>query len=671
MHIHTVSTIRDSDFDFSLDKLREYVTNTNLDAIAITNHDCFDIVQFKQIKSELDIKVFPGIEISLESGHTLIIGNEDNEDGFFLKSEKVTDKIKTNNDFITVDELKNIFGDLSDYLVIPHYEKKPAVKGADFEKLREHISAGEVDSPKKFIRTIKGPTNITPVLFSDIRVSPEMASFPTRQTYVDCGDLTLSSLKTSFLDKRKVSMSEEEGNALFQVFENGQKLSTGLNVLLGERSSGKTHTLNQIFEVSGKGKTKFIEQFSLVQKDEAEYEKSFNREVGNQRSIFVDEYLKPYQSVLNAVLNIDLSLNEKDVDRYLETLLQSADQSEKQDAYSKTTLFNETEFTISDSAGLSSLIRSVIHLIENVEYRTTIEKHLNTESLKALACELIEMLWDKEYEKKKKSKVNNIVRDIKGILRLRTSDTQIEDVNLYKIQLDLKVVDKFSEITKLLQKEMEIFKDNMQDFKIIAQKRPFKALSEIKDASGFKGSLKDAFSKYSEPYSYLQALKATELLPTSEYYKCFVMIEYKILNKDGYKVSGGERSEFRLLQEIKDAQNYDILLIDEPESSFDNIFLNKSVNQLIKEISKTMPVVVVTHNNTVGASIKPDYIIYASKEMEDGAILYRLYSGYPADKELVSLDGKRKKNIEVTMNALEAGFPAYEERKKGYESIEN
>jgi ABC-type phosphate transport system ATPase subunit len=44
------------------------------------------------------------------------------------------------------------------------------------------------------------------------------------------------------------------------------------------------------------------------------------------------------------------------------------------------------------------------------------------------------------------------------------------------------------------------------------------------------------------------------------------------LNRDGFEVSGGERSEFRLLQEIMVAQNYDVLLIDEPESSFDNFF---------------------------------------------------------------------------------------------------
>ncbi|REM39386.1 phosphotransferase, partial [Mycobacterium tuberculosis] len=107
---------------------------------------------------------------------------------------------------------------------------------------------------------------------------------------------------------------------------------------------------------------------------------------------------------------------------------------------------------------------------------------------------------------------------------------------------------------------------------------------------------------YGSAYDYLRELKQNESLPSADLYKLFTKISYRILNKDGYEVSGGERSEFRLLQEIADAQNYDLLLIDEPESSFDNLFLKGEVNQMLKSISETMPVIVVTHNNTVGAS---------------------------------------------------------------------
>ena len=162
-----------------------------------------------------------------------------------------------------------------------------------------------------------------------------------------------------------------------------------------------------------------------------------------------------------------------------------------------------------------------------------------------------------------------------------------------------------------------------------------------------------------------------ESLPRSELYKLFVKIGYRILNKDGFEVSGGERSEFRLLQEIADAQNYDILLIDEPESSFDNLFLNSNVNQLLKDISEVMPVVVVTHNSTVGASVGADYVLYTSKELEQGKTAYRIYSGHPTDKHLFSTDGKVINSHGVMLDSLEAGIAPYESRRKGYEAIKN
>lgn len=56
-----------------------------------------------------------------------------------------------------------------------------------------------------------------------------------------------------------------------------------------------------------------------------------------------------------------------------------------------------------------------------------------------------------------------------------------------------------------------------------------------------------------------------------------------------------------------------MLLIDEPESSFDNMFLNQEVNERIKEISQKIPVFLVTHNNSIGESIKPDYYMYTKR----------------------------------------------------------
>ena len=144
-----------------------------------------------------------------------------------------------------------------------------------------------------------------------------------------------------------------------------------------------------------------------------------------------------------------------------------------------------------------------------------------------------------------------------------------------------------------------------------------------------------------------------------------------ILNQYGCEVSGGERAEFNLLQEINDAYQYDMLLIDEPESSFDNIFLKERVNRIIKEISQTMPVVIVTHNSTVGASIHPDYVVNTVRVIEGRVARYDIFFGEPGNKELTNWAGQRISNLEATMNCLEAGETAYDERRREYEMLRN
>ena len=650
-------------------KLSEYVKSAELDAIAITNHDIFDLQQFNEIVEKVECAVFPGIEINLDKGHVLIISENENLADFQLKTQAVSDKIQAIGDSITVEELVNIFGNLNNYLVIPHYEKRPAISGDTLKSLREFISAGEVDSPKKFIRMAKDENEIAPVIFSDVRISEGMRKFPTRQTFIDCGDLSLRSLKFSLRDRNKVALSKSEGNSLFQVFDDGQNLSTGLNIVLGARSSGKTVTLNQINKDCEN--VKYIPQFSLVQRDDANYEKEFNADVARKKSTFSDKHLAPFKTVLDDALNVDPAINKRKVEDYLETLLKLSDEAEKLDAFSKVALFNESQFEIGVDIVLNDLIGSVRQLIENIEYREIIDKHVDVKNLKALACELIELLWSKTYEIKKKGFVNDIVRNVKSKLQLRTSATQVKDVDLYKVLIEHKKAFKFNEIAKLLQSEKVIFEQNFQGFKVICKQRTFEGAGEIKKVSGQRVAFSDAYREYSNPFNYLTALKGNESLTPSEFYKYFACIEYEILNKDGFKVSGGERSEFRLLQEIKDAQNYDYLLIDEPESSFDNIFLKGEVNQILKEISKTMPVVIVTHNSSVGASINADYIVYTSKESEGENIIYRRYSGHPSDKELRSNDGKMINNFQVTLNSLEAGEDAYIERRGAYESIKN
>ena len=53
LHIHTLSTISDVSFTFSMEILEQYVKERKIDAIAITNHNMFDLAQYREIALKL------------------------------------------------------------------------------------------------------------------------------------------------------------------------------------------------------------------------------------------------------------------------------------------------------------------------------------------------------------------------------------------------------------------------------------------------------------------------------------------------------------------------------------------------------------------------------------------------------------------------------------------
>ena len=155
LHIHTISTSLDSAFSFSIERLKEYVQNSALNAIAITNHNIFDSEQFRCIQEEIDdcSVVFPGIEINIgqNSGHMIVISNPDSLEDFAARCEKVADYISKEGDALSLDKFIEIFSDLQKYLLIPQYEKNHAVDKNILATLRDNIYCGEVGSVKKFV----------------------------------------------------------------------------------------------------------------------------------------------------------------------------------------------------------------------------------------------------------------------------------------------------------------------------------------------------------------------------------------------------------------------------------------------------------------------------------------------------------------------------------------
>lgn len=531
-HIHTVPSISDRSFVYDRDVMKDYVEKTGLDVIAITNHNLFDYSQFIEIKNDLtNTVVLPGIEVDLEKGHILVIAN--NDEGtlfdFNSKCDEVKKQIQTENDYLSFETFVRIFSDHSKYLMIPHYEKSPKLPKEIIEKLGRNIVAGEVSSVKKFIYMENDIDELTPVYFSDFRVEKSVSpdDFPVSHTYMDVNDVNISALKLCLMDKTKVSLTAEKGVKLFQVFPNGQMLSTGLNIMFGKRSTGKTHTLNAIAKRYG-DRAKYIKQFELLNTGKNDSDQ-FESDQKVRQEHYAEDFFKEFSEVVTDLLETcSAAEDDMKLQKYIDALMDSATQSNVNDVFSKSALFNENAFNEQNYDELRKLIGAIELLLESQQFKTIINKHLPEESLKALLKELIELYRDCLLDSKYRNEVNNILKMVKESLQLKSAAPRIPDIDLYQYFINKKKREMFAQIAIAIKKSRQVSSEKAGQFIISVSARPFNNATDLKSVMLRQISLANAFEKYNNPVQYLEALK-TAGVESDRIYKLFAAIDYKII----------------------------------------------------------------------------------------------------------------------------------------------
>lgn len=666
LHVHTLASDLDANFEFDMDKMKEYVKISKLDAIAITNHNIFDIEQYKEIKENLNICVFPGVEVNLEDAHIIIITEEKYLEVFCSQIENLKEKMKDGRKYISYDEFIRIFNNYQQYLLIPHYKKHPALQQQIIKKFKKNIVCGEVDSVKKFLTLKKKDNDLVPILSSDVRIKRDLEDYPIRQTYIDINEISLKSIKYALMDKDKVFITDTKKDNEFIFTSDGLIASTKLNVIIGKRSSGKTSTLENIKKLFDTSKIKYIKQFEIT---ENSGKKKFEEVTKKDYEKITNEYIEPISNIINNILDIDLDEDYEKLAKYQESLINRALSCERNDIFSKTALFNEIIFDEKNNNELDELIKAIKTLLENETYKELIFENLNKEVLQNLLIKLIQLNREKQLNEKLKKEVDKLIKSIQNKLSLKSSVDTIFQVDFYTIMKNRLVIERFNNDFKKIKEQSVIFEEDYQRFKIIASKRVYRNVTEMKEGANIKqGSFKDTFERYynKDVYQYIEHLKddGVELDKLS---KTILGIEYKVINQNNSEISGGEKAEFNLLKELEDAKNYDILLLDEPESSFDNPYIKENINTLIKDISNKTTIFVVTHNNTLGVSNKADRLLYTRYNNEEKE--YELFVGNFTDNVLKNKDGKEVKTYDAVVNCMEAGIETYEERRNIYETF--
>ena len=216
------------------------------------------------------------------------------------------------------------------------------------------------------------------------------------------------------MDRTKVTLSKDNGNKLFQIFSNGQMLSTGLNIMYGKRSSGKSYTLNKIAEKYG-DKAKYIHQFELLKLSDGT-SKQFEDDIRVRQQQKVEDYISLFRDVISDIVQLKSKEDEMtELKHYTTALIEYANDVGRMDAYSKAKIFNASLYNEVKVEEISKLIKSVRDLIETVTFRDIVGKYIQTENLKALLKELIEVYQNLVVENAIKKEANDIIKPEFGI----------------------------------------------------------------------------------------------------------------------------------------------------------------------------------------------------------------------------------------------------------------
>lgn len=679
-HVHTSSNqYLDQSFDFDEKAMIAYVHDNLFDAIAITNHNLFDKEQFfeiiKQLKDE-NCSIFPGIEISLEGGHILVIG--DNTEVYIEKLEKISNYIRLNekNDQykMSVEQFNELIKQEDDFLIIPHYLKKPKISDDILKKIKANIFVGEVQGPKKFY-SMKKEKRMTPVFFSDIRIKKatekDFSTFylnVSDYTYLKCDTCSFISIKNALKNIDATSLTDDFKGTLFEIMNGEAKASLGINVLLGKRSSGKTFTLDHVYG-QGNYHTLYIRQFDIVKSCESEHFDSFLLRDNDETVI---DFLREMNALFDYINQFSPFEIERELSDYLKSLMDSAEQH-LEDVFSKAPLFkngflNETE---NQAERIYKALDILLSAPE--KYKERIFENIHKDTIKELYAMFLKEAKNIFLTNQLIKKANEISNLIGKKLENKSNVIRIKKIDFKRIFKYRYIKMKFDSLIGKIQRKQISKKIIFNKFVITIELKREKNKTRLKSNLNINRRGVNIDYLFDEPpyFAFFDAKKDENIKNRfgEERYKLFFSIEKNVTTMAGFELSGGQKAEYVLLSKLDNYRSYDLILIDEMESSFDNPFLNNEIISQIRRMSEDAIIFISTHNNNLGVSLNPDFYIYHELQIDKGGQqIHKKFFGSPTSKELECKDGSSVELSEVLITTMEANDKAYKERKEKYEN---
>jgi len=681
------------------------ILSTEVRIIAITNHNVFDLDQYTAIETSLgeEAQVWPGIELDIlemgSRGHLLVIVSPTQAKDFYETVDEFTKGSSPDRFTAAIDEVLEKFDSFKPVYVVHYKQKKPNLSDDALEKLlagtknpgcvikevTSSISAG--------IYISHGHASIYGSDVHDWAKYEELSrELPDLRLPVDSFEHFCLLLEKDPTTINTVLDRKTSEDLVLHPFDDSSILKVrafnDINIVFGPKGTGKSCILRAI-----------AKHYAENGIDASVYESASDRldEIfdtkGRDLTINLDNHKINYCTDEIKALRTAGEIGVTNLGKYVAYFAAKSTNRNAKKILLKDIEPEEESGAKREFVDVKEAVRTTAEFLEFLTENPSVKKELTEDEHKQVTqilSELLERLRKREWASfsgwKEICFLNSAIKAFRREVERKTGSpakpttTGFRDYAMNRIKIEINA----AEIVKSVDTKIPMLKEPVGSLGSDKGKLEFRTEFEFQTGNVTDGSLSslsgakkgtqkkfincirqilkhayadDLFQHISE----LNEIEDVEDIKTV--YELLLFKRYFALDGVRYSPSSGEASMVMLQKEL--GTDRDVYILDEPERSLGNEYINDVIVPLIKERARAgKKVFIATHDANIAVRTLPYSSIYRCH----GQGGYSTYIGNPFSNNLVNPDdvGDQRDWKKVSMRTLEGGEEAFGERGKIY-----
>ena len=687
--------------EISPEQFCDTIQSTEVRIVAITNHNVFDLGQYTEIRTRIgkDVQVWPGIELDVQDhtskGHLLVIVSPERAKEFSDAVEQLIKKSSPDRFAATIEEVLQFFDALNP-LYVAHYKQKQPNLPNDIIQTLETTTRNQGCVIKEVTNSISAGIYIShghaSIYGSDVHDWAEYEQLshelPDLRLPVDSFEHFCLLLKKDPTTINTVLDKKTSEDLVLLPFEDGSilkfKAFNDINVVFGPKGTGKSCILRAIAKhYSENGIDARVYESASDRLDDIyntsgrDLTLNLNTHGINYCQDQIDSVRSACELPVTGLSRYVAYFAAKSTNRNAKKILLKDIAPEKESS-AKHDFLESKEAANTTSAFLQFLTAnpSVRKELDTAEFTEV------TRILSALLERLRKSEWNDFSAWKEIWLLNSAIKAFRKEVARKTgtpskpSATGFHDYAMNRVNIEINAREIVESVGTSIPMQTElvgslgpnkgelqcrtefIFQDGAITDSALSSLRPVKKGTQKKFIKCIRSIFEHAYADdLFQHISELNDIEDVEDIKTV--YELLMVKRYFALGGHPYTPSSGEASMVMLQKELE--TDKEVYILDEPERSLGNEYINDVIVPLIKERARAgKKMFISTHDANIAVRTLPYNSIYRCHG-EGG---YRTYIGNPFSNSLVNPDDARDRRDwkKLSMKTLEGGEEAFGER---------